>query len=140
MAGKNGVSRVYFYKVPKKGINDMTMKPIRTIPEYDAALSRIDELFDAKPGTVEGDELEVLTALVEYYEKKEFPIDPPNPVEAIQFRMKQQGLHPKDLIPYIGSASKVSEVLSGKRKLSITMIRKLHEGLRIPLEVLIPTS
>jgi len=118
----------------------MTMKPIRTIPEYDAALSRIDELFDAKPGTVEGDELEVLTALVEYYEKKEFPIDPPNPVEAIQFRMKQQGLHPKDLIPYIGSASKVSEVLSGKRKLSITMIRKLHEGLRIPLEVLIPTS
>lgn len=115
----------------------MTLKLIKTEADYADALSRIDELFDAKPDTPEGDELDLLVTLVELYEKREFPIDLPDPIDAIRFRMEQQGLRAKDLIPYIGSASKVSEVLSGKRPLSIGMIRKVHEGLRIPAEVLL---
>ena len=115
----------------------MTPKLIKTETDYTDALARIDELFDAKINTPEGDELDLLVTLVELYEKREFPIDLPDPIDAIRFRMEQQGLRAKDLIPYIGSASKVSEVLSGKRALSIGMIRKLHEGLRIPAEVLL---
>lgn len=115
----------------------MIPKLIKTEADYDDALSRIDELFDAKPDTPEGDELDLLVTLVELYEKREFPIDLPDPIEAIRFRMEQQGLRAKDLIPFIGSASKVSEVLSGKRPLSIGMIRKLRDGLRIPAEVLL---
>ena len=115
------------------------MKPklIKTNTEYEAALERIEAIFDAKPGTSVGDELELLTTLVELYEEKHFPIDLPDPVSAIRFRMDQQGLKAKDLIPYIGSASKVSEVLSGTRSLSLTMIRKLVSELGIPAEVLL---
>lgn len=115
------------------------MKPklIKTDADYQAALARIEQIFDARPGTPEGDELELLATLVELYEEKAFPIDLPSPVEAIKFRMEQQGLKAKDLIPYIGSASKVSEVLAGKRPLSLTMIRKLVNGLGIPAEVLL---
>ena len=115
------------------------MKPklIKTEADHQAALARIEAIFDAKPGTPEGDELDLLSTLVEMYEEKAFPIRLPSPVAAIQFRMEQQGLKAKDLIPYIGSASKVSEVLSGKRAPSLTMIRKLVNGLGIPAEVLL---
>ena len=116
------------------------MKPklIKTEAEHQAALTRIEAIFSAKPGTPEGDELELLATLVDLYEwRKTFPIDLPNPLAALQFRVEQQGLKAKDLIPYIGSASKVSEVLAGKRSLSLTMIRKLVNELGIPAEVLL---
>src|SRR5688572_12531758 len=115
------------------------MKPklIKTEAGCKAALKRIDEIFDAKPGTAEGDEFELLSALVELYEQRAFPMDPPDPLVAIQFRMEQQGLKPKDLVPYLGSASKVSEVLSGRRGLSVTMMRNLVSGLGIPAKVLL---
>lgn len=115
------------------------MKPklIKTETDYHEALGRIEAIFDAKPDTPEGDELELLVTLVECYEEKAYPIGLPSPVDAIRFRMQQEGLKAKDLIPYIGSASKVSEVLSGKRPLSLAMIRKLVSGLGIPAEVLL---
>jgi HTH-type transcriptional regulator/antitoxin HigA len=113
------------------------MKPkiIKTEAEYQATLARIEKIFDAKPGTPKGDELELLLLLVETYEDQAYPIDPPDPIAALRFRMEQQGLKPKDLIPYIGSKSKVSEVLRGRRPLSLTMIRKLVSGLHLPAEV-----
>jgi len=113
------------------------MKPtvIKNETEYKAAMKRIDEIFDAKGGTPEGDELELLSTLVTIYEEKAFPIDAPDPVEAIKFRMEQQGLRAKDLAPYLGSPSKVSEVLSGQRGLSVTMMRKLVAGLGISAKV-----
>jgi len=115
----------------------MTPKLIKTEADYEAALGRIEALFDAKLGTSEGDELDLLVTLVELYEEKAFPIGLPNPIDAIKFRMEQQGLKGKDLVPYIGSPSKVSEVLSGKRPLSLTMIRNLVNGLGVPAEVLL---
>ena len=115
------------------------MKPkiIKTEAEYQATLARIEKIFDAKPGTAKGDELELLLLLVETYEEKTCPIDAPDPIAALRFRMEQDGLKPKDLIPYIGSKSKVSEVLTGRRPLSLTMIRKLVMGLHLPAEVAI---
>lgn len=115
----------------------MQTKLIKTDADYQSALTRIETLFDAKPGTPEGDELDLLATLVELYEKQTFPIGLPTPVDAIRFRMEQQGLKNKDLIPFFGSASKVSEVLSGQRNLSLTMIRNLVNGLGIPAEVLL---
>lgn len=115
----------------------MNAKIIKTKTDYKAALARIEELFDAVPGTPGGDELELLATLVDLYETKAFPIDLPDPLTAIRFRMEQQGLKPKDLVPFIGSASKVSEVLSGHRTLSLSMIRNLVAGLGIPAEVLL---
>ncbi len=116
------------------------MKPkiIRTEPDYEAALMRIDVLMDGdpEPASAAGEELELLSLLVENYEKEKYPMELPSPVAAIQFRMEQAGLRAKDLIPYIGSASKVSEVLSGKRALSLAMIRNLVK-LGIPAEVLL---
>jgi len=113
------------------------MKPkiIKTDADYQATLARIERIFDAKPGTAKGDELELLLLLVETYEDKKYPIDPSDPIAALRFRMEQGGLKPKDLIPYIGSKSKVSEVLSGHRPLSLTMIRNLVTGLGLPAEV-----
>jgi HTH-type transcriptional regulator/antitoxin HigA len=113
------------------------MKPrvIKTQAQYEATLARIEEIFDARPGTAKGDELELLLLLVETYEDAAYPIDLPDPIAALRFRMEQEGLKPKDLIPYIGSKSKVSEVLNGQRPLSLTMIRKLVTGLRLPAEV-----
>jgi HTH-type transcriptional regulator/antitoxin HigA len=115
------------------------MKPrvIKTLAQYEAMLARIEEIFDAKPGTAKGDELELLLLLVETYEDTAYPIDLPDPIAALRFRMEQEGLRPKDLIPYIGSKSKVSEVLSGQRPLSLTMIRKLVTGMGIPAEALL---
>ena len=112
-------------------------KVIKTTVEHERALERIEELFTAKPGTPDGDELELLLLLVETYEAKEYPIDLPDPIEAIRFRMEQSNLKQKDLVPILGSKSKVSEVLNGKRELSLTMIRKLISELGIPAEVLL---
>src|SRR4051812_41745099 len=113
----------------------MKPKVIKTAAAYKAALARIEVIFHAKPGTAKGDELELLLLLVETYEDKAYPIELPDPIDALRFRMEQNGLKPKDLIPYIGSKSKVSEVLSGQRPLSLTMIRKLVAGLHLPAEV-----
>jgi HTH-type transcriptional regulator / antitoxin HigA len=115
------------------------MKPkiIKNEAEYQAALAYLETLMDAQPGTPEEEELELFAMLIETYEQTVFPIDLPDPVSAIEFRMEQQGLKRKDLEPYIGNQSKVSEVLSGKRPLSLAMIRALHAGLDIPLEVLL---
>jgi len=115
----------------------MDIKPIKSDSDYERALSRIDELMDAERDSPEGDELDVLTTLVEAYESRHFPIEPADPVDAILFRMEQHGLDRKDLEPYIGSRQRVSEVLNRKRGLSLEMIRRLHEGLQIPLENLI---
>jgi HTH-type transcriptional regulator / antitoxin HigA len=118
----------------------MKAKVIKTNPEYQAALARIDKLMDAAPNTSQGDELELLSLLVHDYEAKKFPVDKPDPVEAIRFRMEQQGLAPKDLVPMLGSRSRVSEVLSGRRGLSLNMIRALVVGLHIPAELLLGKS
>ena len=115
----------------------MKPKVIKTKTDYAVAMARIEQLFNADPKTPEGDELELLTTLVELYEARAFPIDLPDPLTAIRFRMEQQGLKPKDIVPFIGSASKVSEVLSGQRGLSLSMIRNLITGLGIPAEVLL---
>ena len=115
------------------------MKPrmIKTEEDYETALARVEQIFSALPGTPKGDELELLLLLIENYEDRAFPMELPDPVAAIRFRMEQQDLKPKDLIPFIGSKSKVSEVLSGQRSLSLSMIRKLTTGLGIPAIVLL---
>lgn len=115
----------------------MNIFPIHTETDYKTALSRIEEIFDAKPGTPLGDELEVLGILVDEYEKRHFPIDSPDPVEAVKFRMEQLGFTQTDLAKLIGSRSRASEILSGKRALSLRVIRLLNEKLGIPAEVLI---
>jgi HTH-type transcriptional regulator/antitoxin HigA len=113
------------------------IRPIRTEADYDAALARAAVLMDAKEGSVEAEELDVLATLIEAYEDKHYPMDPPDPIEAIKFRMEQQGLTRKDLEPMIGTRTRVAEVLNRKRNLSIGMIRRLHAELGIPAEVLI---
>ncbi len=115
----------------------MTAKLIKSRQQYRAALRRAEEFMDARPGTAEGDELELLAALIEWYEEKHAPVPPPDPIEAIRFRMEQEGLRPQDLVPLLGSRSRVSEVLNGKRPLTLAMIRRLHQGLGIPAEVLL---
>ena len=114
----------------------MELKPILTDEDCDAALARIEEIFDSEPGTPEGEELRVLIDLVERYES-DIVMEYPDPVEAIRFRMEQAGLKQRDLIPFIGSRAKVSEVLSGKRDLTMKMARALHEHLGIPADVLL---
>jgi HTH-type transcriptional regulator/antitoxin HigA len=113
------------------------IKIIKTEKEYEKAMARIDAMMDADRGSIQEEELELLALLVEKYEEEHFPIDPPDPVEAILFRMEQEGLTAKDMIKYLGSQSKVSEVLNHRRPLSLAMIRNLHAGLGIPLEVLV---
>jgi HTH-type transcriptional regulator/antitoxin HigA len=115
----------------------MEPKVIKSEAEYEAALAHVAALMDAQPGSPEEQELELFSLLVEQYEQEHFPIAPPDPVEAILFRMEQEGLTRKDLTAYIGSPSKVSEVLNRKRPLSLSMIRALHKGLGIPAEVLV---
>lgn len=112
-------------------------RPIRTEADYDAAVSRIGDLMDAVPGTPEGDELEVLASLVAVYEGEHVVKELPSPITAIKFRMEQAGLTQRNLIPYIGSRSKVSEVLSGKRDLTMPMARALHKHLGIPASALL---
>jgi HTH-type transcriptional regulator/antitoxin HigA len=115
---------------------------IKTDEEYRQALSETERLIalDPAPGTRKADRLDLLAMLVEAYEKEKFPVDLPGPVEAIKFRMEEQGLRQKDLVPYFGTKSRVSEVLSGKRALTMKMARALHEGLGIPAAVLLQES
>lgn len=115
----------------------MNIKPIKTKKDYANALKRLEVIFDAKPGTPQGDELEVLGILIHTYENEHFFIDLPDPIEAIKFRMEQLGYSQKDLAKYVGLKSRASEILNRKRKLSLDMIRQLHEGLNIPTNVLI---
>jgi HTH-type transcriptional regulator/antitoxin HigA len=115
----------------------MITRLIKNEEDYDKALSRIEQLMDAKPNTAGMDELELRTALVEMYEERHFPIGRPDPIDAIRFRMEQLGLGQKDMVPFIGTKSKVSEVLNGKRPLTLSMMRGLHKGLGIPAEVLL---
>ncbi len=115
----------------------MKAKILKTEEEYEAAVARIEELMDAEPGTLEEDELDLLCLLVVHYEEEHYPIGMPSPLAAIEFFMDQNGLTKADMTQYLGSPSKVSEVLNGKRALSKTMIRKLVEGLGIPAEILL---
>ncbi|MFT4585296.1 MAG: HTH-type transcriptional regulator/antitoxin HigA [Gammaproteobacteria bacterium] len=115
----------------------MDIRPIKNNRDYEAALRRVEKLMSVEPGTRQGDELDVLATLVDVYEQKRFPIDAADPVEAILFRMDQQGLERKDLEPFLGSRHRVSEILNRKRGLTVDMIRRLHQGLGIPLEILI---
>lgn len=115
----------------------MDIQPIKTESDYRGALRRIENLMDAAPGTEKGDELDVLATLVEAYEEKRFPIEYPDPVEAILFRMEQMGIGRKELEPMLGSRGRVSDVLNRKRSLSIQQIKNLHAELRIPFESLI---
>ncbi|UVJ45178.1 transcriptional regulator [Pseudomonas sp. LS1212] len=115
----------------------MNLKPIRSEDELNAAFVRMEELWGAEAGSLESDELEVLSILIEKYEDEHYPIAPSDPIEAIKFRMEQQGLNARDLEPYIGTSGRVSEVLNHKRSLSLAMIRRLHAGLRIPYESLL---
>ena len=116
------------------------IKPIRSEKDHEAALAEVERLWGAKSGTPRGDRLDVLATLIEAYEDKHFPMDPPDPVEAIKFRMEQQALTRKDLGEMIGTRTRVAEVLARKRGLSIAMIRRLHAKLGIPAEVLIRPS
>ncbi len=114
----------------------MNIKPIKNEQDYADTLKYIESLMNAKPNTQQMDELEILTTLVEVYEKEHYKIDAPDPIEAIKFRMEQEGLKQKDLVSIIGSKSRVSEILNKKRKLTIEMIRRLHKQLHIPVESL----
>ncbi|MES9882326.1 MAG: transcriptional regulator [Sedimenticola sp.] len=115
----------------------MDIKPIKTEQDYDAALAQVEALWGAPVDTSEGDRLDVLITLIEAYESKHHPIDPPDPIDAILFRMEQAGLEHKDLEPFIGGRGRVSEILNRKRPLTLNMIRNLWRGLHIPLESLI---
>ena len=116
------------------------IKPIRTEADYDAALAEVERLWGAKLGTPEGDHLDVLATLIDSYEQAHYPMDPPDPIEAIKFRMSQQKLTRKQLEPMIGTRTRVAEVLNRRRSLSISMIRRLHSTLGISAEVLIQPS
>lgn len=116
------------------------IKPIRCEADYREALADVERLWGTESGTPEGDRLDVLATLIDAYEAEHFPMDPPDPIEAIKFRMEQQGLTRRDLEPLIGTRTRVAEVLNGKRGLSIEMIRRLHDRLGISAEVLIRPS
>ena len=114
----------------------MNIRPIKSEQDYTNTLSRVESLMEAIPNTPQMDELEVLTTLVEAYEEQHYAIEAPDPIEAIKFRMEQEGLKQKDLVAIVGSKSRVSEILNKKRKLTIEMIRNLHKQLHIPIESL----
>lgn len=118
----------------------MQITPLKTESDYQETLKRIEEIFDSEPGTPEADELEILGVLIDHYEESRFPVDFPDPIEAIKFRMDQMGMHQRDLTRLIGSKSRASEILNRKRPLSISQIRTLHDTLRIPAEVLLRES
>ncbi len=118
----------------------MDVKPIKTNADHRAALAEVERLWDAAPGSEDADRVDVLTMLIEAYEEKHHPVLPPDPIEAILFRMSQLGLTRRDLEPYIGTRARVAEILNRTRNLTLAMIRRLHEGLGIPAEALIQPS
>mgnify|MGYP002867529886 CR=1 FL=1 len=115
----------------------MNIRAIKTEEDYNEALQRLEEIFHAPPDSTEGDEAEVLSILIEKYEEENYPIEAPDPIEAILFRMEQMNMTKKDLADVLGYKSRVSEIFNKKRKLNINMIRKLHDKLNIPYESLI---
>ena len=115
----------------------MEIKVIKTEEDYNSALMRLEEIFDAPVNSPDGDEAELLTVLIEKYEEEHYPIESPDPIEAIRFRMEQMNMKKKDLAEVLGYKSRVSEILSRKRKLSLKMIRQLHKKLRIPYDSLL---
>ncbi|WP_027518689.1 type II toxin-antitoxin system HigA family antitoxin [Bradyrhizobium sp. WSM1417] len=115
----------------------MEIAPIKSNRDYRRVLKEIETLMSARRNSPEGDRLDVLVTLVEAWERRHYRLDLPDPVEAIKYHMEQSGLQPKDLIPFIGSRNRVHEVLNGRRELTLSMIRRLHEGLGIPAESLI---
>lgn len=115
----------------------MKIQPIKNERNYEAALNEIDRLWDAKPNTAEGDRLDLWVTLVEAYEAKHHAVLPPDPIEAIRFRMEQMGLSKSDIAPYLGGRSRVSEVLNRKRGLSVNMMKRLHKELHIPADSLL---
>ena len=115
----------------------MEIRPIKTEEDYNTSIRRIEVLWGAKKDTPQGDELDLLVTLVESYEMKHYPIAPPDPVDAIKFRMEQMDMTKADMVQYIGSQSRVSEILNGKRKLTLGMIKSLYKGLRIPADILL---
>ena len=124
-------------KLMLKQFKEKEMKIIKTESEYKKALTKLEKLFNAKPNTPKGDELELLSLLIEKYEQEKYPIDMPDPIEAIKFRMEQMGYTQNDLAKIIGLKSRASEILNRKRPLTLEMIRNLHEKMNIPTEVLI---
>ncbi len=115
----------------------MEIRPIKTEQDYNISIKRIEELWGAKRDTHEGDELDLLCTLVESYEMKHYPIAPPDPIDAIKFRMEQMGMTKADMVKYLGSQSRVSEILNGKRRLTLKMVKSLYKGLKIPAEILL---
>ncbi len=115
----------------------MDIRPIKTEQDYNFAISRIEELWGANKDTPEGDEFDLLVTLVESYEMNHYPIAPPDPVDAIKFRMEQMGMTKADMVQYLGSQSRVSEILNRKRSLTLNMIKSLYKGLKIPAEILL---
>jgi HTH-type transcriptional regulator / antitoxin HigA len=115
----------------------MDIRPIKTEKDYNFSIKRIEELWSSKKDTPEGDELDLLVTLVESYEMKHYPIPPPDPIDAIKFRMEQMGMNKADMVKYLGSQSRVSEVLNRKRSLTLKMVRSLYKGLKIPAEILL---
>lgn len=124
-------------RIDAKNVWAMHIKPIKTKKDYQMALERLEKIFDARAGSREGDELEVLSILIEKYENEQFPIDLPDPIEAIKFRMDQMGYNQNDLAKVVGLKSRASEILNKKRKLTLEMVRQLHQGLNIPTNILI---
>jgi len=118
----------------------MNIKPIRNDDDLHTAFKRLELVYQAQDGTPEADEMEILVTLIEAYENKHYPVSAADPVEAIKFRMEQQGLTAKDLELYIGSSGRVSEVLNRKRRLSLQMVKRLHHGLHIPYESLLASA
>lgn len=116
------------------------LKVINSDKAYRKAVKTIEQLFDAKPGSEDHDALEVLALLVDDYERRTFPMEEPDPVAAIKFRLEQAGMEPKDLVPILGSRSRVSEILNRKRSLTVEMVRRLFDELHIPMEALIPRA
>ena len=123
--------------MPQKYKVMTSLRPIKTKKDYQDAMNRLEEIFDAKAGSKDGDELEVLGILIAKYEDDHFPIDFPDPIEAIKFRMEQMGYNQSDLAKVVGLKSRASEILNRKRKLTLEMIRQLHQRLGIPTDVLI---
>jgi len=115
----------------------MDIKLIKTEQDYNLAINRIEELWGSKKDTPNGDELDLLVTLVESYEMKHYPIAPPDPIDAIKFRMEQMGMTKEDMVKYLGSQSRVSEILNRKRKLTLKMVKSLYKGLKIPAEILL---
>jgi len=120
-------------------LNDLIMniRPIKTEKDYNHSLKRIEELWRAQKDTLEGDELDLLITLVESYEMKHYPIAPPDPIDAIKFRMEQMDMTKADMVKYLGSQSRVSEILNRKRSLTLKMVKSLYKGLKIPAEILL---